>query len=140
MKRITTTLLGVGLLGVWPCAAGAGLTEDDFYIKNAQDLVDLCAVSEGDPLANQAIHFCEGFASGAWQYYELTTARTKPFVCLPEPRPSRDQAVAAFVAWARDPARAGRMAEPAVETLFRFLHETWPCAGQAAGGPEGRTQ
>lgn len=140
MKRIATILLAGGILGAWPPAARAGLTEDDFYIKNAQDLVDLCSVSKGDPLADEAIHFCEGFASGAWQYYELTTARSKPFVCLPEPRPSRDEAVAGFVVWAQDPSRAEHMTAPAVEALFRFLNEKWPCPGQAAGGQEGGTR
>jgi hypothetical protein len=134
MKRITTAWLGIGLLGAGPLAAVAALTEDDFYIRSAQDLVDLCAAPADDPLAAEAVHFCHGFASGAWQYYQATDARSKPFVCVPDPPPTRSEALAKFLVWAREPSRAEHLAEPAVETLFRFLHETWPCPEQAGGG------
>jgi hypothetical protein len=44
---------------------------------------------------------------------------------MDEPRPSRDETVAMFVDWAKD--HPQYWDEPAVETEFRFLMETWPC-------------
>jgi len=117
--------------------ARAALTEDNFYIRNAGDLVTLCAVSGDDHLAREAIHFCHGFVSGAWQYYKSVNSGPtgEKLVCAPDPPPTRTQAVALFVTWARSSEHAAYMQEPAVDTLFRFLIETWPCP-QPAAQPE----
>lgn len=113
-------------------AAGAALDESDFYVRSAQDLVDLCAPDPGSPLAEEAIHFCHGFASGAWQYHEAQAAgpEGKRIVCLRDTGMTRNEAVAQFVAWAR--AHPEHMGEPGVEALFRFLHEKAPCPEPAA--------
>lgn len=126
-------LVQVGLLlavplAMSPGAAGAALTEDDFFIKSAQDLVDLCSADPADPLYGEAIHFCHGFASGAWQYHEAQANGPEGvrIVCPPDPPPTRNQAIASFVVWAG--AHPQYMVEPAVEALFRFLSEKWPCS------------
>jgi Rap1a immunity proteins len=49
----------------------------------------------------------------------------KRLVCFPNPAPSRNEAVAEFVQWAK--ARPQHMNELPVETEFRFLMEKWPC-------------
>jgi len=115
-------------------SARAAVAEEDFYIKNAQDLVDLCSVKPDNSLAAQAIHFCEGFVSGAWQYHQAQANGPKGvrLVCPPDPPPTRDQAVGLFVTWAQEPANAQYMSEPAVETLFRFLVSKWPCPATGA--------
>jgi hypothetical protein len=114
--------------------ARAALTENDFYIRNAADLVELCGVSADDHLAREAIHFCHGFVSGAWQYYRSVNSgpQDEKLVCPPDPPPTRNQAVELFVAWAKAPERAAYLQEPAVDTMFRFLIETWPCPKPAA--------
>jgi hypothetical protein len=118
-----------------PVARAGTVDETDFRIRNAQDFVDLCKVSADAQYAAEAIHFCHGFAAGAWQYHEAQAAGPNGhrLVCLPTPSPTRDQALAEFVTWAD--AHPERMGEPAVEVLFRWLVEKWPCpkAGAAKG-------
>lgn len=113
-----------------PTSAFATST-DDFFVRNAQDLVDLCTVNASDPLKDAAIHFCHGFASGAWQYHLAQAAGPdgERLVCPPESA-TRSEAIESFVAWSRHHAEA--MTEPAVEALFRFLVEKWPCPSKAA--------
>ena len=125
MRRTVIALALAAVLA--PSAARAALNQDDFYIHNAQDLVDLCAAPTGDPLYREAIHFCEGFLSGAWQYHMAETAgpQGQRFVCPPDPPPTRDQVVAMFVTWSGQ--HPQRMLEPAVDALFRFAAEKWPC-------------
>lgn len=129
MRRLLSacSLLAV-LIALSPNSARAVLSEDDFFIKHAQDLVDLCAADAADPLYSAAIHFCHGFASGAWQFHEAqaTWPDGVQIVCAPEPPPTRNEAIAGFVTWAA--ANPQHMNEPAIEGLFRFLNETWPCS------------
>jgi len=140
-RTLMAWLMGSALavtLGAAPIAARAALTEDDFFIRNAQDLVALCGVAPGDPLAREAIHFCHGFVSGAWQYHQSVNSgpQSAKLVCPPDPPPTRAEAVAMFVTWARVPENGKYMTDPAVDTMFRFLIEKWPCANAPAPTPE----
>jgi hypothetical protein len=135
VRRVGQAVAGAFAVGIIAAAAGPAaavdVTAEDFTIRSAQDLLDLCTVSADDEEAVAAIHFCHGFASGAWHYYAASTGEgAKKFVCMPEPLPSRHDAVQLFVDWARR--HPTNMQEPAVEALFRFLSEKWPCAAAAA--------
>ncbi len=75
----------------------------------------------------EALHFCHGFLVGAFQYYlaSVSGPKAKALVCPPDPPPTRNEAIAAFIAWAQ--AHPQYMSEAPVETEFRFLTERWPC-------------
>jgi len=107
--------------------AAPAATNESFQVKNTQDLWDLCAVQRNEPIAVQAIHFCEGYLTGVYHYHQALTAGRgqAPVFCPTGQLPSRDEAVAMFVAWGR--AHPERMQEPAVDGLFRWAVETWPC-------------
>src|SRR5262249_32646193 len=98
-------LLLEGALALSPLApaAAAAVTEDNFKLQNGADLVELCAVGEGDPLRTAAIHMCHGFGAGTYQTIQaLTSSQKLPrLFCPPDPLPTRHERVAAFVAWAR---------------------------------------
>ncbi|MGE0649286.1 MAG: Rap1a/Tai family immunity protein [Alphaproteobacteria bacterium] len=108
--------------------ASAATAPGNFRVNTTEDLVSLCATEPASPHYVAAIHFCHGFASGAYRYYEaLATASPEHrYVCPTDPPPSRDQAIAGFVAWARSHPQS--LGEPPVESLFRFLAESYPCA------------
>ena len=129
--REATWVALVAVLALTPLAAHAKFETEDFRIRSAQDLVDLCAVATSDPLYASAIHFCHGFVSGAWQYHnsEANGPKGQRLVCPPEPPPTRDEAIAMFVAWSAT--HADKLGEPAVDTLFRFLIEKYPCQAAA---------
>jgi hypothetical protein len=122
-------LLFIAALAAIPLAMSArAATTENFMVRTTADYVALCESRQGSENYVAAIHFCQGFASGAYQYY-LALAQHQPstrFVCPPDPAPSRDQVIANYLAWAR--VNQERMAEPAVESLFRYLGETYPCS------------
>ena len=108
--------------------AAAAITDEDFEVKTTQSLLKLCTVSANDPRSQQAIHFCHGYLVGAYDYHIAASQgpdAEKRLVCFPKPAPTRNEAVAMFVEWAK--ARPQYMKEAPVETEFRFLIEKWPC-------------
>ena len=109
-----------------PGFAGA-VTDKDFEAKTTQNLVNLCSVSADDPMYHQAINFCHGYFVGAYAYYEAVSAGPEgvKLVCLPEPRPSRNEAIEMILEWIKS--NPQYLKEPAVDTEFRFLMEKWPC-------------
>jgi hypothetical protein len=124
---LLTGALCVTLMNVSAKAA----TTEDFQVRTTSEYVALCSANPGQPNYVAAIHFCQGFASGAYQYYVGLAARSPNdrFVCLPDPPPSRDTALAAFVNWVNaNPSSAN---DPPVDSIFHFLAETYPCAQSA---------
>jgi len=113
-------------MAFWPLISEA-VTRDNFLLRNTQDLIELCSVRDNDPMHSAAISFCHGYGLGAFHYYQAihSSPQGKPFVCLPDPIPSRTEGVKMFIAWAKE--NPQYMNEPAVESLFRFLAAKWPC-------------
>ncbi len=100
---------------------------DDFRARTTADMVALCGADPASDNYVAAIHFCHGFASGAFQYHLASVAASpgSRFVCLPDPAPSRSQAIAAFLVWAKQ--NPQHMQEPPVESIFRYLAAQYPC-------------
>lgn len=120
-------LLFIAALCTAPISARAATT-DNFVVRTTADFVALCESAPNSPNYVAAIHFCQGFASGAYQYY-AALAQHDPasrFVCVPDPAPTRNQIIANFLVWIR--AHQERLSEPAVESIFRYLGETYPCS------------
>lgn len=96
-----------------------------FKVGNASQLVELCSSAADDPAHANAMGFCHGYLSGAYQYYDSTQPTSGRFVCAPNPTPTRAEVMNRFVAWAR--AHPRYMNDAPADTLFRFLAETYPC-------------
>ena len=124
-RKLVRSLVLAGFLV--PGLAGAAVTDEDFVLATTQNLVNLCSVSASDPRAKEAIQMCEGYMVGAYHYYLATNSGKNDMrlVCMPNPPPSRNDAVAMFVAWAR--ANPQYMKEAPVDSDFRFLSAKWPC-------------
>ena len=123
-KSIVLFVLIVFLL---PGFAGA-VSEKDFKANTAQDLVNLCTASPDDSMYHQAINFCHGYFVGAFHYYEAMSSGPKgvKFVCLPDPRPSRNEAINMIVEWVQ--ANPQYLTGTPVEAQFRFMMHKWPCS------------
>ncbi|MBP2311277.1 Rap1a/Tai family immunity protein [Azospirillum soli] len=104
-------------------------TETNFQVRTTGDLIRLCEASPTDPTGIAALHFCHGFAVGAYQYHQIAAAAEgkRRLICAPNPPPSRNEAIAAFVAWAKQ--NPNQMNTPPVEGMFRFLAQRYPCQG-----------
>lgn len=101
------------------------LEKKNFQLKNAAGLVEICSVPADDPLYINAKEFCNGYLVGAFQYYDATAPASNRFVCAPSPRPSRTAVMQRFVDWAKE--HPQYMNDRAVDTLFRFLAQAYPC-------------
>jgi Rap1a immunity proteins len=123
LRSLFVLLLSLLILPMCTLAA----TPEHFRVRSTADLVQICSTPANDPMFAAAISFCHGFAVGAYQYYlaSVSGPEGRPFICLPDPPPSRTEGLQMFVAWARQ--NPQYMEEPAVETLFRWLATTWPC-------------
>jgi hypothetical protein len=116
--------------------AVAQMSEQAVRGSRTGDLAALCAASTGDPQAQAALGYCQGFIVGVGQYHRALTAEggvQRPIFCLPNPSPSLDGFRTGFVNWVRaNPQHAG---EPALDGLARFAAATYPCPAMPASQP-----
>jgi hypothetical protein len=109
-----------------PCAPHAA-TEANFDAKTTGDLVALCGATPDNGVGTAAINFCEGYIQGAVtvEMLNMTAFRGSKLFCLPNPPPTRSQAISGFVSWART--APDRMTQSATDGFFRFISEQYPC-------------
>jgi Rap1a immunity proteins len=114
------TLLGPG--------AALAANEANFDARTAGDLIALCSATPDNGIGTAALNFCEGYMQGAVtvEMQNMAAFRGGKLFCLPDPPPTRSQAMSEFVNWAR--ASPDRMTESATDGLFRFLSERYPCS------------
>lgn len=96
-----------------------------YQLRDTRDLVTICSVSPSAPDYATSIAFCHGVLAGAWGYYIASTAPLDREICSSDTTLTRAKVADAFVAWAK--ARPQYMQASAVDTLFRFAGETYPC-------------
>jgi hypothetical protein len=119
-------IIAAALVLLVPSAPEAA-TEANFGPTTTGDLVELCTATPDNGIGTAAVNFCEGFAQGAVlvELQNMAAFRgPKPF-CMPNPPPTRNEALSEFVKWAR--ASPDRMAASSTDGLFRFLSERYPC-------------
>jgi len=77
------------------------------------------------PFYANATGFCHGILFGSYRFYDSWVSAEKRFVCPPTPAQTRAEVMNGFVAWARS--HPQYMKDAAVDTLFRYLAEAYPC-------------
>ena len=119
--------IAAGLVLLAPCAPHAATTEANFGAATTADLVNLCTAVPDNAIGTAAVNFCEGFAQGAVlvEMQNMAAFRGPKLFCMPNPSPTRNEALSEFVQWAR--ASPDRMAATSTDGLFRFLSERYPC-------------
>jgi hypothetical protein len=105
-----------------------GYTLEDFSLRTAADLVDICTLEQShfDHMAARA--FCYGFFEGGTHYDDAMSSSPthKKIVCDP-PGTTRMETVEVFVSYVRtNPQYAS---ETPIDTIFRALVAKWPCEG-----------
>lgn len=71
--------------------------------------------------------FCHGFAQGVYDTYTMSRhpVRSPEFICFKDQKPTRQQAMTGFLAWAdENPQYADKSA---ADTLLRYLAGAFPC-------------
>ena len=113
--------------------ASAAVKESQFPPRTVRDLIEICAPSKEDPMMTAAINYCHGFAQGAVIVEEAHEDHrdVRKLFCLPSPPPPSGSELSKFIAWAN--ALPSRLDEPAIDGMFIYLAETYPCAQEAGG-------
>ncbi len=107
-------------------AGGAqAVAPEHFRLSTAGDLARVCGTPATDKDATTAAAFCHGVLAGAYGYYVSVTPVADRFVCEPVNRPTRAQVAGGFVAWLK--AHPQYEKDGAVDALFRYAGETYPC-------------
>ena len=118
----------LALAAAAPGAAYAAVTPENFRVRTAGDLADLCAAGNADAMRTAAINFCEGFLVGTYQTLEeWQMAHKAKLFCPPAHPPTRDEAVQAFATWVWN--SPSEQNERPADAFLRFLTEKLPCPG-----------
>jgi len=133
------SIVALAAAGLVAAGSAGAVSQEQFQLRDGSDLVALCTVEVGDPLHAQAIHLCHGFAVGTYRTIQAMTHHKdlEPLFCPPDPGPTRNEGVAAFVSWAgKNPEHQGDSPE---EYVGRFLIAAFPCSEPAAAEGSGST-
>jgi len=122
-KGMRITVLALAALAITGSAYAQ--KPDQYQLRHAADLVTLCSTSSSAADYATAIAFCHGVLAGAWGYYVASTAPLDREICSSDASLTRAKVADAFVVWVK--ARPQHMQANAVDTLFRFAAETYPC-------------
>jgi hypothetical protein len=118
------------VVGLVLSASSATATDlEVFDLKTTRDLLDVCTTPEGDPIRQQAIHYCVGFLEGAVEYHDALSSHRdmKRLTCYPTGT-TREDGARVFVRWARAHQEDRKlMSEAPVIGLMRSLNAEWPC-------------
>jgi hypothetical protein len=126
MRVFGGALLITGWLAAGNLSADEGYALDDFKLRSAGDLVDVCTLESGHADYAVAAAFCYGFFEGATHYDNALTDSSlhSDIVCVPEGI-TRSQAASVIVEYIRENPQYG--AEPPIDAVFRALIAEWPC-------------
>ena len=104
-----------------------GYSIEDFKLRSASDLVDVCTIETSHPDHAIATAFCYGFFEGAARYDEAisSTEWYVDIVCTPADA-NRSQAVAVFVEHLG--ANPQYASDTPIDAVFRALSAQWPCS------------
>jgi hypothetical protein len=118
MKKILTVLATL--------AAFSGLAQAQETIKvlSAQELANVCKL----PASPESRSFCIGFTTAIYETYLATRhpQRAKPFICVKQPAPARDEVIGDFIKFAQSNPQVAD--KPAAGVFLGFMATRFPCA------------
>jgi len=100
--------------------------DEKIPVLSTQELVNVCKL----PASAESRSFCVGYTTAIYDTYLATRhpQRAKPFICVKQPAPKRDEVIGDFVKWTEsNPQTADK---PAAGTVLGFLAVRFPCAKQ----------
>jgi len=104
--------------------SGLAQAQEKIQVLSTQELVNVCKL----PASPESRSFCIGYSTAIYDTYLATRhpQRAKPFICVKQPAPSRDEVIKDFVNFAQaNPQSADK---PASGTVLGFLAMRFPCA------------
>jgi hypothetical protein len=118
MKKVLAVLIAI-------CAfSGLAQAQEKVKVLSTQELVTVCKL----PASPESRSFCVGYTTAIYDTYLATRhpQRAKPFICVKQPAPNRDDVIGDFVKFAQVAPQLAN--EPAAGTFLGFLAMRFPCA------------
>lgn len=129
MRNKILPVILVASAAVWPLAGHAAVTEDTFQLHSTGDLLELCSATPQDQMGAAALNFCHGFSIGVFRVLqEMQSARGLKMFCMSDPMPTRNEALAAFVAWGK--ANPDKMGLAPQDGIMTFLSTQYSCTSK----------
>jgi hypothetical protein len=118
MKKILVLLAALGAV------SGLAQAQEKIPVLSTQELVNVCKL----PASPESRSFCIGYTTAIYDTYLATRhpQHAKPYVCVKQPAPSRDEVIGDFVKFTQSNPKASD--KPASGIFLGFLAERFPCA------------
>ena len=111
-----------------PAAAKPMPVASPLDIHSLRDLALACTLHNDNPYYVAGTSLCAGYEAAVLDFHLLDTMgprHNKRKVCLPNPAPTRRQAVAGLVSWMQS--NPQYLDEPAASGVLRYFINTYPC-------------
>ena len=111
MKKVLVVLAAAGAF------SGLAQAQEKVQVLSTQELVKVC----GLPASPESRSFCVGYATGIYDTYLATRhpQRAKPYICVKQPAPTRDEVIAEFVKFGQSNQQVAD--KPAAGVFLGFL-------------------
>ncbi len=111
---------------LWVGTVQAKATDADFQLRTAQNLYNLCSVSNSNAMRERAVYLCVGYIEGALDLYQtlVRIGRLVPRSCMPLSA-TRIEIARAFIAWGK--ANPGKLKQATMDGLGEAVQTRWPC-------------
>ena len=118
MKKILIALVALSAF------CGFAQAQEKVQVLSAQELVTVCKL----PASPESRSFCIGYTTAIYDTYLATRnpQRAKPFICIKQPAPLRDEVIGEYVKFVQTNQQASD--KPAAGVFLGFLATRFPCA------------
>jgi len=118
MKKVLVVLAALAAI------SGIAQAQETIKVLSTQELANTCKT----PASPDSRSFCIGFTTAVYETYLATRhpQRAKPFICVKQPAPARDEVIGEFVKFAQ--ANQQVADKPAAGVFLGFMAERFPCA------------
>ncbi|WP_062310207.1 Rap1a/Tai family immunity protein [Polynucleobacter sinensis] len=107
------------------CAfTGLAQAQEKVQVLSTQELVNVCKF----PSSPESRSFCIGYTTAIYDTYLATRhpQRAKPYICVKQPAPTRDEVISEFVKFSQ--ANQQTLDKPAAGVFLGFMASRFPCA------------
>jgi hypothetical protein len=103
---------------------GFAQAQEKIQVLSTQELTTVCKL----PASPESRSFCIGYTTAIYDTYLATRhpQRAKPFICVKQPAPTRDELISEYVKFTQ--ANQQLSDKPAAGVFLGFLASRFPCA------------
>jgi hypothetical protein len=112
------------LLAALSTFSGLAQSQEKIQVLSTQELVNVCKF----PASPESRSFCVGYTTAIYDTYLATRhpQHAKPYICIKQPAPSRDEVISEFVKFSQSDQPVSD--KPAAGVFLGFLAARFPCA------------